>query len=91
MTTAAHQHHGAPLPAAARALRAAFERTARERPDLASELPWTMFEDPGELARLAQLDADAERITAALRAGISPASLGLVEDGLAQVLGEHDR
>jgi hypothetical protein len=86
MSAAASDPVGPSESAVARALRAAFERTARERPELASQLPWGMLADPGELRALAAMAAEAGQLTEELRDGAAPESLGLAEDGLDQVI-----
>jgi hypothetical protein len=48
-----------------------------------------MLADPGERRALAAMAAEAAQITEELRNGATPESLGLVEDGLDQVLEER--
>lgn len=88
MTAAAHPAKPA-LPASAAALRAAFERTARERPELADRLPWSIFTDPDELARFQRLDAEAARVRQGLRSGQTLEELDLIDGGLQRILEER--
>lgn len=88
MTAAARPAKPA-LPASAAALRAAFERAAHERPELADRLPWSIFTDPDELAKFQRLDAEAARVRQGLRSGQPLEELDMIEGGLQRILEER--
>src|SRR4029453_344466 len=75
-----------PSTSLAGALTAALAEIAAQRPDLAAQLPWHAVTDPDAVAELHAADADSARLRAALTAGESPESLGLVDNAVEQVL-----